>query len=79
VNGLASIVRDFPASVRLIVWLNEYFGPIVNTSGKPFEELPAYMAPENSYILCVQKSGGSASRGRHCESKVSWMRRWPTR
>jgi hypothetical protein len=49
-----------PPGVRLIVWLKEYFGPIVNTSGKAFEELPAYMAPpENTHILCVQKSDGS--------------------
>jgi hypothetical protein len=41
-KGLASIVRDFPPSVRVVVWLNEYFGPIVNASGRPFEELPAY-------------------------------------
>jgi hypothetical protein len=41
-KGLASILQDFPVSVRVIVWLNEYFGPIVNVSGRPFEELPAY-------------------------------------
>jgi hypothetical protein len=41
-KGLASIMRDFPPSVRVVVWLNEYFGPIVNASGKPFQELPAY-------------------------------------
>jgi hypothetical protein len=41
IKGLASIVRNFPPSVRVVVWLNEYFGPIVNASGRPFEELPA--------------------------------------
>ena len=41
-KGLASIVQDFPPSVRIVVWLNEFFGPIVNVNGKPFEELPAY-------------------------------------
>jgi len=41
-KGLASIVQDFPPSVRIVVWLNEFFGPIVNANGKPFEELPAY-------------------------------------
>lgn len=41
-KGLASILQDFPPSVRVVVWLNEYFGPIINASGKPFEELPAY-------------------------------------
>lgn len=42
-KGLASILQEFPPSVRIVVWLNEYFGPIVNASGKPFEQLPAYL------------------------------------
>jgi CobQ/CobB/MinD/ParA nucleotide binding domain len=42
VKGLSSLLTDFPPSVRLVVWLNEYFGPIVNAQGKPFEEMPAY-------------------------------------
>lgn len=41
-KGLAAVARDFPPSTRIVVWLNEYFGPIVNANGKPFEELPAY-------------------------------------
>ncbi|MEA2772910.1 MAG: hypothetical protein QOD93_5872 [Acetobacteraceae bacterium] len=42
IKGLTSLLSDFPASVRLVVWLNEFFGPIVNAQGKPFEDLPAY-------------------------------------
>ena len=42
VKGLTSLLADFPPSVRLVVWLNEFFGPIVNAQGKPFEEMPAY-------------------------------------
>lgn len=41
-KGFASILEDFPPSVRIVVWLNEYFGPIVNAHGQPFEALPAY-------------------------------------
>ena len=41
-KGLDSIVADFPPSVRIVVWLNEFFGSIVNANGRPFEELPAY-------------------------------------
>ncbi len=41
-KGLAAVARDFSPPIRIIVWLNEYFGPIVNANGKPFEELPAY-------------------------------------
>jgi len=41
-RGLDAVARDFPPRVRIVVWLNEHFGPIVNAKGKPFEELPAY-------------------------------------
>lgn len=41
-KGLASVLQDFPPSVRVVVWLNEFFGPIVNAHGKAFEEMPAY-------------------------------------
>lgn len=92
-KGLAAVAENFPPHMRIVVWLNEYFGPIVNANGKPFEELPAYsdnrerifalvrltapseqasadlqgmfarrltfaraLAPDNSNVLCVQKS-----------------------
>jgi hypothetical protein len=55
-KGLASIVRDFPPSVRVVVWLNEYFGPIVNASGKPFEELPAYTDNKERIFAVVRLS-----------------------
>jgi hypothetical protein len=42
IKGLASIVEDFPPSVRIVVWLNEFFGPVVNAAGKAFEDLPVY-------------------------------------
>jgi hypothetical protein len=41
-KGLAAVARDFPPHIKIAVWLNDYFGPIVNANGKPFEELPAY-------------------------------------
>jgi hypothetical protein len=41
-KGLDAIARHFPPRIRIVVWLNEYFGPIVNANGKPFEELPVY-------------------------------------
>lgn len=41
-RGLDSVARNFAPRIRIVVWLNEYFGPIVNASGKPFEELPVY-------------------------------------
>ena len=55
-KGLASIVRDFPQNVRIVVWLNEYFGPIVNASGKPFDELPAYLDNKDHIFAIVRLS-----------------------
>lgn len=58
-KGLASIVADFPPSVRLVVWLNEYFGPIVNANGKPFEDLPAYVDNRERIFALVRLSAPS--------------------
>ncbi len=55
-KGLASILEDFPASVRVVVWLNEYFGPIVNANGRPFEELPAYTDNRDRIFAIVRLS-----------------------
>lgn len=55
-KGLASIVRDFQPSVRVVVWLNEYFGPIVNATGKPFDELPAYIDNKDRIFAIVRLS-----------------------
>ena len=38
------------------MWLNEYFGPIVNASGKPFEELPAYTDNRERIFAIVRLS-----------------------
>jgi hypothetical protein len=40
-KGLSSILEDFPASVRIVVWLNEFFGPVANANGKGFEICPS--------------------------------------
>ncbi len=58
-KGLASILLDFPPSVRIVVWLNEYFGPIVNASGKPFEELPAYLENRERIFALVRLTAQS--------------------
>jgi hypothetical protein len=36
------------------VWLNEYLGPIVNASGKLFEELPAYIENRERIFALVR-------------------------
>ncbi len=43
IKGFASILESFPPSVRIVVWVNEFFGPVVNANGKGFEDLPVYL------------------------------------
>lgn len=37
-KALLSVMEQFPPSVELVVWLNEYFGPVVTLGGQPFEQ-----------------------------------------
>ena len=41
-DGFAQIVEVMPETVRCAVWINEYFGPVVDGAGAPFEKLPLY-------------------------------------
>lgn len=41
-KGLDAILRHFPASVRVVVWLNEAWGA-VEVDGVPFEQTPLYL------------------------------------
>ena len=42
INGFAQLVKQFPADVQFIVWLNPYWGPI-ELKGKTFEDMKAYL------------------------------------
>jgi hypothetical protein len=53
-KGMASIFKSFPPYVQVVVWLNDYFGPIVNANGKPFEELPAYAENKERIFALVR-------------------------
>lgn len=41
INGLVTLCNKLPLTVKIVVWLNEYFGPI-EVAGKPFEEFKIY-------------------------------------
>lgn len=41
INGLVTLCNKLPTTVKIVVWLNEYFGPI-EVDGKPFEEFKIY-------------------------------------
>ncbi|NGZ07885.1 MAG: conjugal transfer protein TraL [Nitrospira sp. LK70] len=40
-TGLTQLIRQFPADVPFVVWLNPYWGPI-ELEGKSFEQMKAY-------------------------------------
>ncbi len=40
-TGLTQLIRQFPADVPFVVWLNPYWGPI-ELDGKSFEQMKAY-------------------------------------
>ena len=40
--GLDAIFRGFPQAVRVVVWLNGYFGPL-ELEGKTFDAMPIYL------------------------------------
>lgn len=40
-KGLEAILTDFPASVKVVVWLNEFFGPVA-VDGAPFGDWQLY-------------------------------------
>ena len=41
INGLVTLCNKLPSNMKIVVWLNEYFGPI-EVAGKPFEEFKIY-------------------------------------
>ena len=41
-KALEAVIGQFPLSVELVAWENEYFGPIASESGDGFERTPLY-------------------------------------
>ena len=41
INGLVTLFNKLPTNMKIVVWLNEYFGSI-EVAGKPFEEFKIY-------------------------------------
>ncbi|WP_373533444.1 ArsA-related P-loop ATPase [Vampirovibrio sp.] len=41
-TGFSKLAEHLPEKANLIVWLNDYFGPIVSEDGKTFEEMKVY-------------------------------------
>jgi hypothetical protein len=40
-RGLASVIQNYPSAVRIVAWLNEYFGPL-QADGIGFEDTKVY-------------------------------------
>ena len=52
-NGFAALAQQLPASARVVVWLNPFFGPIA-TEGKQFEDFAAYKKNQDRVFAMVQ-------------------------
>ena len=53
VSDFATLTSQLPAGVQVIVWLNEYFGPI-EANGKTFQEMKAYLDNKHSVTAIIQ-------------------------
>ncbi len=52
-HGLTQLVKQFPADVSFVVWLNPYWGPI-ERDGKPFEQMKAYTAHKDRVSAIIR-------------------------
>jgi hypothetical protein len=41
-KALEAVIGQFASSVELVVWLNDFFGPVVTDAGVEFEQTPLY-------------------------------------
>lgn len=55
-TSFAELAEQMPEDVKIVVWLNEYFGKI-EVDGKPFEEMNVYLDNESRVhgIVCLPK------------------------
>lgn len=51
-NGFAALAQQLPAAVRVVVWLNPFFGPIT-ADGKNFEDFSAYRKNQDKVFALV--------------------------
>ena len=49
-KALVAVVEQFPPSVALVAWINEFFGPIVTKTGEVFERTPLYQQKPAPYL-----------------------------
>ncbi len=54
VNGFVHLARQFPEPVAFIVWLNEYWGPIIEGGKTGFEEFKAYRDNKHRVLAIVK-------------------------
>ncbi len=52
-TGLTQLIRQFPADVPFVVWLNPYWGPI-ELDGKSFEQMKAYREHKDRISAIIQ-------------------------
>jgi hypothetical protein len=71
-TGFSKLAEHLPESAQLVVWLNEYFGPIISDDGKQFEEMKVYTKHKsriNGLIRIPRQS--SSTFGQDVETMLS--------
>ena len=53
VHGFTQLVKQFPADVLFVVWLNPYWGPI-ELEGKSFEQMKAYVTNKDRVSAIIR-------------------------
>lgn len=71
IKGFATVIESFPPSVQIVVWLNEFFGPIVNANGKPFEELSAFTQHRDRVLGLVRLAALSEEASSDLQDMIS--------
>ena len=51
-TGMTQLIRQFPAEVPFVVWLNPYWGPI-ELEGKSFEQMKAYREHKDRILAII--------------------------
>lgn len=53
-EGLGRTIHSLPPSVPIVVWLNEFFGPIIAPDGQSFKEMKVYTGNLHRYAGLIQ-------------------------
>lgn len=54
ISGLETLLKFFPSETIFVVWLNPYWGAIVNQEGESFDKMPVYRKYKHRISAIIQ-------------------------